>query len=110
VVTMEDILEEIVGEIEDEHDVSGLTEKQLNQNEYLFSARHEIDYLNEKYKLDIPKTDDYETLAGLILTHYESIPKVNDRITIYDITYRILDVSETRIELVQLTKLGDHQK
>jgi CBS domain containing-hemolysin-like protein len=109
VVTMEDILEEIVGEIEDEHDVSGLTEKKLNQNEYLFSARHEIDYLNEKYKLDIPKTDDYETLAGLILTHYESIPKVNDRITINDITYRILDVSETRIELVQLTKLGEHQ-
>lgn len=109
VVTLEDILEEIVGEIEDEHDVSGLTEKQLNPNEYLFSARHEIDYLNEKYKLDIPKTDDYETLAGLLLTHYESIPKVNDRVTIGNISYRILDVSETRIELVQLTRLGEHQ-
>jgi CBS domain containing-hemolysin-like protein len=109
VVTLEDILEEILGEIEDEHDVSGLTEKQLNPNEYLFSARHEIDYLNEKYRLDIPKTDDYETLAGLLLTHYESIPKVNDRITIDNIAYRILDVSETRIELVQLTKLREHQ-
>jgi CBS domain containing-hemolysin-like protein len=109
VVTMEDILEEIVGEIEDEHDVSGLTEKKLSPDEYLFSARHEIDYLNEKYKLDIPKTDDYETLAGLLLTHYESIPKLNDRITINDITYRILDVSDTRIELVQLTVLRDDQ-
>ncbi len=109
VVTMEDILEEIVGEIEDEHDVSGLTEKRLSENEYLFSARHEIDYLNEKYKLNIPKTDDYETLAGLILTHCERIPKLNDRITIDDISYRILDVSQTRIELVQLTKLGGFQ-
>lgn len=106
VVTMEDILEEIIGEIEDEHDTSELTENKLNENEYIFSARHEIDYLNEKYKLDIPKTDDYETLAGLILTHYESIPKLNDRITIDDFSFRILDVSETRIELVQLIKPG----
>ena len=106
VVTMEDILEEIIGEIEDEHDTSELTEKKLNENEYIFSARHEIDYLNEKYKLDIPKTDDYETLAGLILTYYESIPKLNDRITIDDFSFRILDVSETRIELVQLIKPG----
>ena len=109
VVTMEDILEEIVGEIMDEHDVSGLTEKKLSENEFLFSARHEIDYLNEKYRLNLPKTDDYETLAGLILTHCERIPKLNDRITINDITYRILDVSETRIELVQLKKLGGFQ-
>ena len=109
VVTMEDILEEIVGEIEDEHDSSELTEKQLGESEFIFSARHEIDYLNEKYKLDIPKTDDYETIAGLILTHHESIPKINDRITIENFHFRILDVSETRIELVQITKSGEHQ-
>ncbi len=102
VVTMEDILEEIVGEIEDEHDSSELTEKQISENEFIFSARHEIDYLNEKYKLDIPKTDDYETLAGFILTHTESIPKLNDRLIIESLTFQILDASETRIELVQL--------
>ena len=109
VVTMEDILEEIVGEIEDEHDTSELTEQKLGEDEFIFSARHEIDYLNEKYNLYIPKTDDYETLAGLILTHYESIPKLNDHIRIHNFTFRILDVSETRIELVQLLKSEEHQ-
>jgi CBS domain containing-hemolysin-like protein len=108
VVTMEDILEEIVGEIEDEHDSSELTEKRLSEHEFIFSARHEIDYLNEKYKLDLPEADDYETLAGFILTHYESIPKLNDRIIIGEFIFRILDVSETRIELVQLTLPTDH--
>lgn len=103
VVTMEDILEEIVGEIEDEHDTSELTEKQLDDKNFIFSARHEIDYLNEKYRLEIPKADDYETIAGLILTHYESIPKLNERIIIGEFIFRILDVSETRIELVQIT-------
>ncbi|MFC2080972.1 hemolysin family protein [Bacteroidota bacterium] len=107
VVTMEDILEEIIGEIEDEHDTSELTEKKVNENEFIFSARHEIDYINEKYLLDIPKTDDYETLAGFILTNYESIPKLNERITIEDFSFRVLEVSETRIELVQLIILGD---
>jgi CBS domain containing-hemolysin-like protein len=109
VVTMEDILEEIVGEIEDEHDTSELTEKRLSEHEFIFSARHEIDYLNEKYKLGMPEADDYETLAGFILTHYESIPKLNDRIIIGEFIFRILDVSETRIELVQLTLPADHQ-
>ncbi len=102
IVTMEDILEEIIGEIEDEHDISELTEDKLNEQEYIFSARHEIDYLNEKYRLNIPELDDYETLAGLILFHYESIPKINDRIHIEGFVIRILDVSETRIELIHL--------
>lgn len=102
IVTMEDILEEIIGEIEDEHDTSELTEDKLNEQEYIFSGRHEIDYLNEKYRLNIPESDDYETLAGLILFHYESIPKINDRIRIEEFHIRILDVSETRIELIHL--------
>ena len=102
IVTMEDILEEIIGEIEDEHDTSELTEDRLNEQEYIFSARHEIDYLNEKYRLNITESDDYETLAGLILFHYESIPKINDRINIDGLLIRILDVSETRIELIHL--------
>jgi CBS domain containing-hemolysin-like protein len=107
IVTMEDILEEIIGEIEDEHDTSELMEEQLNEEEYIFSARHEIDYLNEKYRLNIPKSDDYETLAGLILHHYENIPKINDRIHIDGFVFRILDVSETRIELIHLHKGGN---
>jgi CBS domain containing-hemolysin-like protein len=104
IVTMEDILEEIIGEIEDEHDSSELTEDKLNEQEYIFSARLEIDYLNEKYRLDIPESDDYETLAGLILFHYESIPKINDRIHIDGFVFRILDASETRIELIHLQR------
>lgn len=101
-VTLEDLIEEIIGEIEDEHDVSELTEKVIDENEYIFSGRHEIDYLNEKYRLGIPESDEYETLAGLILYHYESMPKINERIVIGPFVFRILDVSETRIELVQL--------
>ena len=66
-VTIEDVLEEIVGDIEDEHDVNELLEKVVSRNEYLFSGRLEIDYLNEKYHLNLPEEDEYETLAGLIL-------------------------------------------
>ena len=106
---MEDILEEIVGEIEDEHDSSELREEKISENEFIFSARHEIDYLNEKYGLDIPKTDEFETLAGIILLHHESIPKVNNRIHIGNFIFRILDVSDTRIELVHLIKDIDSQ-
>jgi CBS domain containing-hemolysin-like protein len=105
IVTMEDILEEIIGEIEDEHDTSELTEEKLNEEEYIFSGRHEIDYLNEKYRLNIPESDDYETLAGLILFHYESIPKINDRIHIEGFVFRILEVSESRIELIHLSRV-----
>ncbi len=104
IVTLEDLIEEIIGEIEDEHDVSELTENQISDNEYIFSGRHEIDYLNEKYGLGIPESDNYETLAGLILYYYESIPKINERIIIEPFTFRILDVGETRIELIQLAR------
>ncbi|NQS88402.1 hemolysin, partial [Patescibacteria group bacterium] len=67
----------------------------------------EIDYLNDKYRFDIPEKDEYETLAGFILFHYENIPKINDRIEIESFIIKILDVSETRIELLQLTKKED---
>ena len=102
IVTIEDILEEIFGEIEDEHDTSELIDKKINDNEYLFSARLEIDYLNEKYKLDLPEQDNYETLAGLIFSHHESIPKLNQLITIERFEFKVIKVSETRLELVHL--------
>ena len=104
IVTIEDILEEIFGEIEDEHDTSRLIEEQINENEFMFSGRMEIGYLNDKYRLDIPEEDEYETLAGLILFHYENIPNINDKIEIDNFIIKILDVSETRIEVLHLTR------
>jgi CBS domain containing-hemolysin-like protein len=103
-VTIEDIIEEIFGEIEDEHDFSELTEKRINDNEFIFSGRLEIDYLNDTYKLGIPKTDDYETLAGLILFYHESIPVINEKIMLHPFVFKILDVSQTRIGLIHLIK------
>jgi CBS domain containing-hemolysin-like protein len=102
-VTSEDILEEIFGEIEDEHDTSDFIEKKLNDMEYIFSGRFEIDILNEKYHFALPETDDYETLAGYILSHYKSIPKINTVIDISHFKFKILKASNTKIELVHLT-------
>ncbi|MCK4698699.1 MAG: HlyC/CorC family transporter [Bacteroidales bacterium] len=102
IVTIEDILEEIFGEIEDEHDTSKLTEQEINEHEYIFSGRLEVDYLNEKYSFKLPKHDEYETLAGLILHFYESIPKPKERIIIELYEFKVLEVSETRIELLNL--------
>lgn len=101
-VTIEDIIEEIFGEIEDEHDTIDFEEKQLSENEFIFSGRIEIDYLNDKYNLGIPKTDDYETLAGFIIYHHESIPKINEKLTIGPFIFEIIKISKTRIELVNL--------
>lgn len=102
-VTSEDILEEIFGEIEDEHDTRDLVEKKINDNEFIFSGRTEIDHLNEKYYLSLPETDDFETLAGFILFHYESIPKINTLIRIGKFHFKILKATNTKIELVKLT-------
>lgn len=105
IVTLEDILEEIFGEINDEHDVSDLTKVKIFDNTYKFSARAEIDYLNEKYNLNLPVSDDYETIAGLILSHSESIPGVGEEIIIDNISIKILEASKSRIDLVQITIL-----
>lgn len=102
IVTIEDVLEEIVGDIEDEHDISELTEKVVGSNEYIFSGRLEIDYLNEKYKLGLPEEDDYETLAGLILFYHGSIPGSNDVIRIGKEVFKVLKVTNTRVELINL--------
>lgn len=101
-VTIEDVLEEIVGDIEDEHDVQELTEKVVSPNDYVFSGRLEIDYLNEKYRLGLPEEDDYETLAGMILFFHGSIPGNNDVIRIKNIVFRMLKVTSTRVELVSM--------
>ncbi len=102
VITMEDIIEEIFGEIEDEYDVEELTENKISNTEYLLSGRHEIDYLNEAFLLDLPESEDYETLGGLIIQIHESIPNKGDEIYLQPFKFLIEDASETRIELVRL--------
>lgn len=104
-VTSEDILEEIFGEIEDEHDKVYLIEKQVAPNEYVISGRVELDELNEKFNLDFPENENYETLAGFILFNYESIPKINSIINIGQYRFKILKASNTKIELVHLNIL-----
>lgn len=102
-VTSEDILEEIFGEIEDEHDTSDIIGKQIAPNEYIFSGRSEIDLLNEKYQINIPETEEFETLAGFILYFHESIPKINTIIRVGNFHLKILKATSTKIELVKLT-------
>jgi len=103
VVTTEDILEEIFGEIEDEHDSTSLTEKQVGEAEYLFSGRLEIDYLNDTYALNLPASDEYETLAGLILNYNPSFPKTNDTIRIPGFAFRITSSNRKKINVVALS-------
>jgi len=103
IVTIEDIMEEIFGEIEDEHDSVELQETKINDNEYIFSGRLEIDHINEKYAIEIPESEEYETIAGFILYHYEQIPYENDQINIKPFEFEILKVDRPRIELIKLT-------
>jgi CBS domain containing-hemolysin-like protein len=107
IVTIEDIMEEIFGEIDDEHDVDEFIEKNPEKGLYFFSGRLEIDYLNEKYNLELPESEEYDTLAGYIISHHQNIPKLNDKIIAEKYEIRILKVSRTRIELVQLKRLQE---
>jgi len=102
IITMEDVIEEIFGEINDEFDVEDLTERKINDKEFIFSARLEIDYLNENYLLNLPESENYETLAGFIIHHHQSIPELNDTIQIQTFSFTILEATETRIEKVKL--------
>ena len=101
-VTMEDIIEEIFGEIEDEYDTDEVIEKQISETEFLFSARLEIDYLNDKYRFDLPESEEYETLAGFILHHHESIPRENEEVEIPPFMFKILKASGNRLEEISM--------
>ena len=105
ILTMEDIVEELLGEIEDEHDVEILTEQQLNENTWLLSARHDVQDLNEKLGLKLPEEDAYETLGGLILHVIASIPKVGDKVELLNCHITIKEVEATRINLVEVRLL-----
>lgn len=101
-VALEDLVEEIFGEIEDEHDTRSHIAKKVADNEYLLSGRMEIDTLNEMFNLDIPESDDYATIAGYILNNHQSFPKLNETIAIDKYSFKIIKVTTTKIELVRL--------
>ena len=102
-MTVEDIVEELFGEIEDEHDPVVLIEEEIEEGKYKFSARQEVDYLNEKYKIGIPRNESYETLGGYIMNHAEEIPEPNTKFVIDHFKIKILEASNKKIELIQLS-------
>ncbi|HRH49036.1 MAG TPA: hemolysin family protein [Panacibacter sp.] len=104
IITMEDVLEEIFGEIKDEYDTEEFVEKQLAENEYIFSGRLELDYLKEKYDFEFPENES-ETLSGYIINEHETIPKPKERIIIDRYEFDVLNVSDTRIEMVKMKVL-----
>ncbi len=102
IMTVEDIIEELFGEIEDEHDNIELTEEQISDNTYKFSARLEVDYINETYKINLPESENYETLGGLIVNATEEIPQENEDVVIDNFKFTIEEVSSTKIDVVLL--------
>ena len=104
IITMEDVVEEIFGEIEDEHDSEDLIEEQHEESVYTFSGRQEIEYVNNEYNLDLPESDEYETLAGLIVTIHENFPSEGDVIEIDDFNFEILECSNSKIEKIKIIK------
>ncbi len=102
IVSLEDLVEEIFGEIEDEHDVDSYIAKQVGEKEYLLSARLEIERVNEMFSLDLPESDEYLTVGGLILHYYQSLPKLHEVITVGRFQFKIINVTTTKIELVRL--------
>ncbi len=107
IITVEDIIEELFGEIEDEHDSIELIEEELGDGHYKFSARLEVDYLNEVYKLDLEESENYETLGGLIVNHTEEIPARGETVEIDNYLFTILEVSSTKIEMVEVKDISE---
>ena len=106
IISLEDVLEQIFGEIEDEHDVPDLTEKQVGPGEYVLSCRLEVRYLNEKYGLGIEESKEYDTLAGFVISHYEGIPSAGETVVVGDLQLRMLRTTRSRIELARVKKLA----
>jgi CBS domain containing-hemolysin-like protein len=102
IITLEDIIEEIFGEIEDEHDTIDYVAEQTGLNEYLFSGRLEVKAANAKFNLDIPESDDYETIAGFVLHNHQHFPKLNEIIRINEFSIKCVKVTNSRIELIRL--------
>lgn len=107
IMTVEDIVEELFGEIEDEHDTVVFKEEQIDHDTYQFSARMEVDYINETYKISLPEDENYETLGGLIVNHTEEIPQKDEVITIDTFEFTILEVSNTKIDLVEVKLIDE---
>lgn len=105
IISLEDVLEQIFGEIEDEHDIPDLTEKQVGPDEWVFSCRHEVKYLNEKYALEIAENREFDTLAGFIIYHYEGIPTAGETVFFGGLQLKILRTTRSRIELARVKKL-----
>ena len=101
-ISLEDIVEEIFGEIEDEHDNKKYIAKQTEDGQYVLSARLEIDKVNEMFDLDIPESDDYMTIGGFILHHFQTFPKLNEIVNIDKYEFKIIKNTQTKIELVKL--------
>jgi CBS domain containing-hemolysin-like protein len=102
IITVEDIIEELFGEIEDEYDNIILTEEHISKNVFHFSARQDVDYINEKFKLNLPEAEQYETLGGLIVFNTEGIPEEGETVHIDNYLFTILEASNTKIDLVKL--------
>jgi CBS domain containing-hemolysin-like protein len=107
IMTVEDIVEELFGEIEDEHDTIELLEEKINRTTYNFSARLDVDYLNETYKFNLPENENYETLGGLIVNSTEEIPSKDEKVKIENYLFTILEVSNTKIDVVSLQILEE---
>ena len=105
-MTVEDIVEELFGEIEDEHDSTDLREEQIDELNFLFSARLEVDYINENYKLNLNSSEEYETLGGMLVHTLGEIPEKDAEISIDNFRFTILEVSNTKIDLVALEVLN----
>ncbi len=103
IISLEDLVEEIIGEIEDEHDNQNLVAKKSGENEYILSGRLEIERINEQFDLEIPESDEYQTLGGFILSHHQRFPQLNETIAIGKFRIRIIKQRSTKIELVKLT-------
>jgi CBS domain containing-hemolysin-like protein len=104
-LTIEDVMEEIFGEIDDEHDKPDFTDKKISDSEFIFSGRLEVDYINNKYQLDLPIGEEYETIAGLILHHHGSVPQLNEVIELFPFSYTIKQVAGNKIDLLELKVL-----